>query len=85
MASGAGRTDRTPYIIYALAAVQSAIGVYIGTRTDTQDSVQRVADRVTTIEASSPIRREMRDREMRANNERDDQQDARLRALEQRR
>jgi hypothetical protein len=64
MAGAAERTDRTPYIIYALAAIQAAIGVYFGTRSDTQEAVQRVADRVTTIEASGPIRREMRDRQI---------------------
>lgn len=63
MPSGAARTDRTPYIIYALAAVQAAIGTFIGTRADTQVAVQRLADKITTIEAELPIRREMRDRQ----------------------
>lgn len=70
MVSGGGRTDRTPYIIYALAALQAAIGTYVGTRSDTQEAVQKVADRVTAMEAGAPIRREMRDREFRALSER---------------
>ncbi len=63
MAATAGRTDKTPYIIYALAAVQSAIGVYVGTQGEDKRAIQAVADRVTAIEAASPIRREMRDRQ----------------------
>lgn len=77
MAGGVGRTDRTPYIIYALAAVQAAVGTYYGSRNDAEKAVQALADRVTTMEASNPIRREMRDRQMQDLSER-------LRRLEER-
>ena len=64
MASGVGRTDRTPYVIYALAALQAAIGTYIGTRSDTMNAVKDLDRRITIIEAEAPIRREMRNKQI---------------------
>lgn len=50
--AGVARTDRTPYIIYALSVIQAAGGVWYGTRQNDSDKVQALAERVARIETS---------------------------------
>lgn len=82
MASGAGRTDRTPYFILALSFLITAVGGYYWTRETDNGKIAGLTERVRVLEETIPLRRQMRDLEMRANAERDDQQDNRLRVLE---
>lgn len=65
MVSGAGRTDRTPYFIFALSLLVAAAAGYYGTRETDGTKVSDLAGRVKVLEETIPIRREMRDREIR--------------------
>lgn len=64
MAGGAGRTDRTPYFIFALSILVAAVGGYYGTRETDGGRIAGISERVKVLEETIPLRRQMRDAEM---------------------
>lgn len=65
MGVNGGRTDRTPYYIFALSLLFAAVGGYYGTRETDGGKVSALASKVQVLEETIPLRREMRDRELR--------------------
>lgn len=64
MPSGGGRTDRTPYYIFALSLLVATAAGYYGTRERDGDKASNVEGRVRVLEETIPLRRQMRDQQL---------------------